>query len=208
MPDDAPLDPSGFVDPGRPRYCARCGAPLEEQDRGDRVRPVCPRCGWTYYAKNALGAAILVERPVVPTGAAGAVSRGSIGGATRPDTAAREILLVQRAHDPYAGDWMLPAGFVEFGEDAAATAVREAMEECALGVRLDGQFGIYFGTDDPRNPAYLIVYRATPTDPVQQPVAGDDACAVGWFAEDRLPPNIAFAAQRQAIAEWVEHGLG
>ncbi len=190
MSDDAPLDPSGYADPGRPRYCARCGSPVEERDRGDRVRPVCPRCGWTYYAKNALGAAVLVERRVGPPGRAGAAQP------------AAQILLVQRAHDPYAGDWMLPAGFVEYGEDAAASAVREAMEECSLDVRLDGVFGLYFGTDDPRNPAYLIVYRASPTDPSQTPVAGDDACAAAWFPADRLPPNVAFEAQRRALADW------
>jgi len=118
------------------------------------------------------------------------------------------VLLVQRAHDPYAGDWMLPAGFVEYGEDATATAVREAMEECALTVRLDGVFGLYFGTDDPRNPSYLIVYRAGLADPSQEPTASDDACAVGWFPRDHLPPNIAFEAHRNALADWAGQLLG
>src|SRR5262245_56504903 len=59
---DVPLDPGGFPDPGRPHYCARCGTAMTERDSGGRRRPVCPRCGWVYYAKNALGAAVLVER--------------------------------------------------------------------------------------------------------------------------------------------------
>jgi 8-oxo-dGTP diphosphatase len=175
---DAPLDPSGFPDPGRPRFCARCGSPMEEGDVGGRRRPVCPRCGWVYYAKNAVGAGLLIEH----------------GG---------RVLLVQRAHDPYQGQWMLPAGFVEYGEDAAATAVREAEEECALRVRLTGTFGIYFGRDDPRNPSYFVVYRATPDPPGQTPRAGDDAAATGWFPPDGLPPRIAFEGHRQALADWV-----
>ena len=177
--DDVPLDPSGFPDPGRPRFCARCGAAMREVDRGDRLRPECPRCGWVYYAKNALGAAILVER-------------------------ASQVLLVQRAHDPYRGWWMLPAGFVEYGEDAAGTAVREALEECGLRVTLGGVFGTYFGTDDPRNPSYLIVYYAQPEPEDAEPTPGDDAADARWYAADGLPEHIAFEAQRQAIADWAE----
>jgi 8-oxo-dGTP diphosphatase len=181
--DDLLLDPSGFPDPGRPRYCARCGAALEERERGGRRRPVCPRCGWTYYAKNAIGAAVLIERPAV----AGA---------------GKEVLLVQRAHEPYRDWWMLPAGFVEYGERAEATAVREAREECGIEVRLDGLFGVYFGTDDPRNPSYLLVYRAHPVDEGATLVAGDDARALGWFAAGALPERIAFEGHRQALADW------
>jgi 8-oxo-dGTP diphosphatase len=150
---------------------------MEEREQGGRRRPVCPRCGWVYYAKNAIGAAILVERD-------------------------GEILLVQRAHQPYQGWWMLPAGFVEYGEDAARTAVREAQEECGLTVDLTGVFGVYFGTDDPRNPSYLIVYHARPDPPDATPVAGDDASAVAFFPAGRLPDQIAFEGHRQALADW------
>ncbi|HEX2033554.1 MAG TPA: NUDIX domain-containing protein [Chloroflexota bacterium] len=176
-PDATPLDPSGLPDPGRPRFCARCGAPMEEREQGGRRRPVCPRCGWVYYAKNALGAAVLIERD-------------------------DRVLLVQRAHEPYQGWWMLPAGFVEYGEEAAACAVREAEEECALTVRLEGQFGVYFGQDDPRNPSYLIVYLARPEPPSATPRAGDDAAAVDWFPRGGLPAHIAFEGHRAALADW------
>jgi 8-oxo-dGTP diphosphatase len=171
------VDPSGFPDPGRPRFCARCAAPMAEEERSGRRRPVCARCGWVYYAKNALGAAVLVER----------------GG---------RVLLVERAHQPYTGWWMLPAGFVEFGEDVEASAVREAQEECALDVRLAGFFGAYFGTDDPRQPSYLLVYKAEPLDATAEPRAGDDAKDARWFAADALPDQIAFEAHRQALADW------
>src|SRR5690242_19964708 len=108
---------SGYPDPGRPEYCARCATRLREIERGGRLRPACPDCGWVYYARPATGAAVLV---------------------TRGD----EILLVQRAHPPYLAEWMLPAGFVEYGEFAEDTAVREALEETGLVVRLTGLFGV------------------------------------------------------------------
>ena len=178
-----PLDPGGLPDPGRPHYCARCGGPMTEVAHGiDRLRPRCPACGWTYYARNSLGAAVLIERD-------------------------GKVLLVRRGHPPYLGDWMLPAGFVEYGEDASETAVREAEEECGVLVTVSGTPGVHFGTDDPRNPGYLLVYRAALVDPDAVPVAGDDAAACAWFGHDDLPANIAFMAHRAAIAAWRERGL-
>ncbi len=164
------------ADPGRPDYCARCATRMGEQLRGGSARPVCPGCGWVYYGRNATGAAVILERD-------------------------GKLLLIRRAHDPYRGWWMLPAGFVEYGESAAQTVVREALEETALEVRVSGLFGVYFGADDPRDVAHLIVYRV---ESEGEPQAGDDADAVTFFGPHELPAQIAFAAQRQAIREWAD----
>jgi 8-oxo-dGTP diphosphatase len=169
------IDPSGYPDPGRPRFCARCAAPMRVELRGGRARPVCPVCGWVYYARNALGAAVAIE-------------------------SAAGILLVQRAHQPYLGEWMLPAGFVEYGEFAEATAVREVEEETGYLVELTGLWGVYFGTDDPRNVAHLAVYGARIVG--GEPIPGDDAAALGFFARGALPQPIAFQAHRAVLADW------
>jgi ADP-ribose pyrophosphatase YjhB (NUDIX family) len=166
-----------YIDPGEPRFCAKCGQPMELRGRGGRERPTCPACGWVYYGKNALGAAVAIQ-----------------------SDDGREILLVQRAHEPLRGWWMLPAGFVEYGESAWETAVREAEEETGLDVELTGLRGLYFGTDDPRDVAHLAVYDARIVG--GQPRPGDDACAVCFFSADELPAEIAFEGQRQAIADW------
>jgi 8-oxo-dGTP diphosphatase len=108
---------------------------------------------------------------------------------------------VQRRFEPYAGWWMLPAGFVEYGEFAEDTAARETEEETGLQVALDGLLGLYFGAGDPRNAAHLAVYRAHAVGGTLQ--AADDAVDVRAFAPDAIPLEIAFEAQRQAIADWV-----
>lgn len=172
-----PMTDLPYSDPGEPRFCARCGQPTELVPRGGRSRPRCTACGWTYFAKNALGAAVAVL-----------------------SDDRRSILLVQRAHQPLAGWWMLPAGFVEYGEYAADTAVREAEEETGLQVELTGLRGLYFGTDDPRDVAHLAVYDARVIGGT--PTAGDDAAALGFFPANALPTEIAFEGQRRAIRDW------
>jgi 8-oxo-dGTP diphosphatase len=164
----------GYPDPGRPDFCARCAARLHEIERGGRPRPTCPVCGWLYYARPATGAAVIINR-------------------------AEEVLLVQRAHQPYQGQWMLPAGFVEYGEFAEDTAVREALEETGLTVRLAGLFGVYFGTDDPRNVSHLVVYHAKISG--GQLAAGDDAADARFFPLDALPAEIAFKTHRRALSD-------
>jgi 8-oxo-dGTP diphosphatase len=169
------LDPSGYADPSRPGHCIRCGAMTVDRDRGDRPRPTCPSCGWVYYAKNATGAALLI-----------------VEGAS--------VLLVQRAHQPFIGPWMLPAGFVEYGEFAEESAVREAEEETNLRVELAGLWGFYFGTDDPRNVAHLAVYAARRLGGELR--AGDDAIDARFFHRDSIPEEIAFKTHRRALADW------
>jgi 8-oxo-dGTP diphosphatase len=170
------MDQLILPDPGRPDYCARCVTALVPQTRGGRMRPTCPACGWVYYARPATGAAVAVE----------------LDG---------KLVLVQRRFEPYAGWWMLPAGFVEYGEFAEDTAAREAEEETGLKVALDGLLGLYFGAGDPRNVSHLAVYRAHAVGGMLE--AADDAVDVRAFAPDDIPLEIAFESQRQAIADWL-----
>ncbi len=163
-------------DPGEPRYCARCATPLQPRPDGGRARPRCPACGWTYYAKPALGAAVLIEEDA-------------------------RILLVRRAHEPHRGWWTLPAGYVEYGEDAAQTAAREALEETGLVVSIDGFHGIFSGFGDPRGAGHLAVFYAARLE--GEPVAGDDAAETGWFGGDEIPAEIAFEGSRKAISTWL-----
>lgn len=163
-------------DPGEPRYCGRCAHLLEVREEGGRGRPQCPACGWTYYAKPALGAAVVVED-------------------------AGRLLLVRRAHDPYRDWWMLPAGFVEYGEDAAETAAREALEETGLLVVIEQCLGLYIGGGDPRGVSHLAVFSAQRVGGTLRP--GDDAAEAQWFTPEEIPVRIAFESHRKAIASWL-----
>ncbi len=102
------------------------------------------------------------------------------------------IVLIERKNPPYG--WALPGGFVEYGESLEEAAVREALEETSLKVRLKEQFHTYSDPGrDPRGHTITTVYIA---EAEGTPRARDDAKAIGIFREDNLPHPIAFDHER------------
>ena len=110
---------------------------------------------------------------------------------------------MQRKFEPRVGMWTLPAGFVEYDEHVADCAVRETKEETNLDVALDGLFGVYMAMDDPRVRVVLLLYRGKRTGGELR--AGDDAMDARFFPLDATPPDIAFKAHAQALAD-LRHG--
>lgn len=98
------------------------------------------------------------------------------------------LLLIQRAKEPFAGQWALPGGFVEIGETLGAAARRELLEE--TGVEVTDLEPLCTAGDpgrDPRGWTVSVVYLARVNVGEVDPAAADDARAVGWFALDALP---------------------
>jgi len=84
------------------------------------------------------------------------------------------IVLIKRGHEPFAGYWALPGGFVDQGETVEQAAVREAEEETGLRVRLDKLVGIYSHPErDPHRHTIAICYTAEVISGELQ--SGDDA---------------------------------
>jgi 8-oxo-dGTP diphosphatase len=98
------------------------------------------------------------------------------------------VLLVQRGGDPYRGSWVLPGGFVEYGEDLPAAVAREVAEETGLDGLPFHQFRAYGDPRrDPRGHTVSVVFVAELAGPAPPVRGGDDAAAADWFPLDALP---------------------
>ena len=116
----------------------------------------------------------------------GAVSDGwtLCAGAVIVDDEER-LLLVRRAHEPYAGSWSLPSGRAEPGETARQAARREVVEETGLEVEVGELLGVVFREHAPAGLRYEIHdFAARVVSGTAR--AADDADEVGWFTHQQL----------------------
>jgi ADP-ribose pyrophosphatase YjhB (NUDIX family) len=154
------------------RYCPHCSSGLERIEEEGHPRMRCGGCGFVQYLNPSPTAGILV----------------------RDDDG--RVLLVRRKYDPFAGLWTMPAGFIEYGETAEETAVRELEEETGLVIAVDRVNAVETCRDDPRGDSVFVLYEGRVEGGSLR--AGDDADEADFFALDSLP-EIAFACQRRIL---------
>lgn len=110
---------------------------------------------------------------------------------------AREVLLIRRGREPFAGAWALPGGFLEPFERPEDAARRELAEE--TGLRLHAPFvlvGVYGEAGrDPRGWTVSASYAVLLEHDTPSVAGGDDAEEARWFPVDELPP-LAFDHNR------------
>lgn len=134
-----------------------------------------------------------MTRPVTPLVTVDAI----IELADRPG---RPIVLIERRNPPLG--YALPGGFVDPGERLERAAVREAEEETGLQVTLLQLLGCYSDPDrDPRGHTVSAVYVAEARG---EPVAQDDARALGVFDPGQLPEPLVFD-HRLILADYLAY---
>ncbi len=160
------------------RFCPSCGAPLAPSvlKAGDRERPACAACGFVHYLDPKVAVGTIIA-----------------------DTGGR-IVLVRRAIEPGYGKWVFPGGYVDRGELLRAAALREALEECGLVVRLEGLVDIYSYAG--RTPI-IVVFAASL---VSGSLAVDDeGLEADWFAPADLPwGHLAFQSTGEALRDYLD----
>jgi len=147
----------------RPEYnfCPVCGTALSSGLIEGRERDFCPSCQFVNY-KNPLPVAIAVT-----------VKDG-------------KFLLIKRGIPPRKGMWATPSGFIETGETAEEACLRELKEETGVSGRIIRLVGVSRMEDNEIYGDMLVVrYLVEAGD--EEPVAGDEAEDVQFFAIDELP---------------------
>lgn len=113
----------------------------------------------------------------------------------------KKVLLIQRGKPPYENYWSLPGGSQEAGETLEACARRELAEETGLRVETVDFVGIRdrIASEEDGTLSHHFVLATYLGDVLTgEPVAGDDAKAVGWFLLDEMtklqttPDTVAF----------------
>lgn len=149
------------------RFCPNCAARLPTDPSNPHASQSCGACGATYYhnSKPTAGALIL-----------------------RDD----QILLAERAIEPFRGYWDIPGGFLEPGEHPADGARREALEETGLQIAIaDSPFAIMIDRyGESQDYTLNLYYVATVIGGEAQPA--DDVASLRWFPLNALPERVAF----------------
>ncbi len=157
------------------KFCPRCGTSILFKIEDGVRRQHCYKCPWTYYPRPAwaVGGIILDEDN-------------------------EKIVLVQRARSPKRGSWMIPAGFVEFGEHPEETLIREILEETGLKVLNFAPPIIKQVIDDYREPGLNVIFYHVTVSPGQLVNDNKENLAVAWWPLNGLPP-IGFESHRQVL---------
>lgn len=158
-------------------YCPKCSAIISRKKIEDRLRDYCEQCETVFY-DNPLP----VVSAVVPN-------------------KKREILLVLRDRDPYAGQWCLPSGFVELNESIEKAVKRELREETGI----KGKVLRLIDTHSRYNDVYGdLIWVTFEIDWKSGKVsAGDDARDAKFFPIFDLP-KLPFHANRRAVKRYIK----
>jgi ADP-ribose pyrophosphatase YjhB (NUDIX family) len=159
------------------RYCYQCGTALQPGWVENRVREVCPNCGWIHYEQLKMSAGCRIQQ-------------------------AGKLLLVQRQNPPFAGCWHFPSGYAEVEETPQQTAQRETFEESGLQVSTGKLAGIYFYSDDPRGNGVVVIYDAQIES--GEPHPSPETTAVCFFSPAELSElPLAGMSGTASVADWL-----
>lgn len=112
------------------------------------------------------------------------------------DESELKILLIQRASEPYRGQWAFPGGFVDMDETAEDAVTRELEEETGIKDVFLEQLYTFSAVDrDPRERVVSISYFGLVDPSKLHMAAASDAQDVRWFAIEDTP-NLAFDHQK------------
>lgn len=154
-------------------HCPYCGNLLKNKFEKAKKRLVCNQ-GHTVYlnSKPAVGALIVDDN--------------------------QNVLLTQRAKEPYKGHWDIPGGFLELGEHPIEGIIREIQEELGIQINIERFLGHFIGEYSEKDEFVLSIFYLVTAD-VTKAKPQDDISAYKWFSIDKLPNNLSFTVNYSAL---------
>lgn len=157
------------------KFCPQCKNDLDLSGE----YPHCPNCNLTFWKNSKPCASVLP------------IKNG-------------QVLLSKRGIEPYKGEWDTIGGFLNTGEHPEAGALREALEETGLTMKITGLLGMYMDKygqngDDTLNIFYLTEIISGDLK------AQDDVASLEWVDIKNLETiNNGFANTRAALKDLKE----
>ncbi len=103
------------------------------------------------------------------------------------------------------GQWCIPCGYVEWGEDIREAAKREMKEETGLDVEVGPVYDVHSNFHDPES---LTVGLWFIGEIVGGEIhAADDLDTVGFFPLDHTPEPLAFPTDRLVLERLLREGF-
>ncbi len=111
--------------------------------------------------------------------------------------------LIAVVHRPQHGDWSLPKGKLEAGEDDPTAAVREVREETGCHAVIEHDLGTVSYEAASGRPKTVRYYLMTAG--ADEADTEDDVDAVRWLAPDSLEELLTYATDRDVLARAREY---
>lgn len=111
--------------------------------------------------------------------------------------------LIAVVHRPHREDWSLPKGKLEPGEDDAAAAVREVLEETGCEAVIERDLGTVSYTVADGRPKTVRYFLMTAGDGASDTAA--DVDVVRWLAPDGVEALLTYATDRDVLGRAREH---
>ncbi len=141
--------------------------------RGGLPRPGCPECGFVHFRNPAVGVAVVVMDD------------------------AGLVLLGRRSAGGNVGEWCIPCGYVEWGEDIREAARREFGEETGLDVTIGDVCAVHSNFHNANALTVGVWFWGRIVGGEVR--AADDLDAVGWFQPDAPPEPLAFVTDQMVL---------
>ena len=132
--------------------------------------------------------------------------RPTVGVAVVVRDAEGRVLLGKRAVGWGAGEWCIPCGSLEWGEDVRAAAARELLEETGVRARAGEVVAVHSNFHDPERLTVGIWFAGE--DVEGEPVPADGELSEVRYFDPADPPPLAFPTDALVLTQLARERSG